>query len=182
MVHHDQRELLGGCHDCVFYIATGLEKEAWCNVLRGASKPDLDAKKWYLKFKNKYENYCKSLEACNPFVAKIHPGNPTMGVYVEQPQPTQTSGPLLKQILWNALGRREANNNRDLAKEQDSANINVSLSSPQTSATYVAQGVVVMNMLTSRLFFDWSQSPKVILKYHTRLQVCSLLYQSSSFN
>ncbi|CAK9231729.1 unnamed protein product [Sphagnum troendelagicum] len=67
-VHHDERVLFRGCKDFLLYLPTGFEKEAWCEVLRAASKPQHAVKEWFLKYKTQYAKYCHGLAVYNHLV------------------------------------------------------------------------------------------------------------------
>ena len=101
-VRHSQRQLLGECTECLLFIETSLEKEAWCEVLRAASKSSREVQEWYIKYKLKFQDYCSSLEATTHLITKFHLGANNIGVYVEHSNSSGSDGVSLKGF-WSAI-------------------------------------------------------------------------------
>lgn len=172
-MHHDERVLFRGCKDFLLYLPTGFEKEAWCEVLRAASKPQHAVKEWFLKYKTQYAKYCLGLAVYNHIVmTNLQRENSGNGILEETSGDPISTLSHVKQILWNKVRRWKSNGQHEVAstargEPQDG---------PRSSlGDNVDQGLICFNILLSRLFFDWHQCPSRIAKYHANLQASCIL-------
>lgn len=67
-LQHPSRALYRDCKACLFYVESGYEKEAWCEVLRATAK----ANDWCTKLKQEFREYTDGVEKHLPFVSRFH--------------------------------------------------------------------------------------------------------------
>ncbi|CAM6092420.1 unnamed protein product [Calypogeia fissa] len=122
-LHNSSRHVYGGSHDCLLYLETGWEKEAWCEVLRASANWENDTDDWYYKLKKEYQEYLLRVENQFPFLKGLP--------QVSLPRTAEEKGKIpkaemaaitKKRLLWKKLTRRslKGNKGKSSAEGEDS--------------------------------------------------------------
>lgn len=116
-LHNGSRHVYGGSHDCLLYLETGWEKEAWCEVLRASASWANDPDDWYFKLKKEYQEYSQRVENQFPFLRGLPQGGTLSRSGTEEKErkvPKAEMAALTKRrLLWKKLTRRSVKGMKD---------------------------------------------------------------------
>lgn len=122
-LHNGSRPVYGGSHDCLLYLETGWEKEAWCEVLRASANWVNDTDDWYFKLKKEYDEYLHRVEQQFPFLRGLPQGTSlprTAGEEKERKtQKSDIAAITKKRLLWKKLTRRSMKNKDNKSGERE---------------------------------------------------------------
>jgi hypothetical protein len=112
----------GGSNDCLLYLETGWQKEAWCDVLRASAKLDNGTENWYYKLKEEYHEYLLRVEKQFPFLRGLPQGSlPRSGDDNKSKLPKSEMAALTKKrLLWKKLTRRSIKAGKEKSNGDDS--------------------------------------------------------------
>lgn len=105
-VESRDRELFAGNFICLFYLETSREKEAWCQVLRAASRWARETEDWYSAQNREFHEYASRIDETYPAFPKSTSSR-IENVVDEKGRLSKTEASLSRrQRLWKKLVRK----------------------------------------------------------------------------